>query len=107
MPRSAFLAAFLLVLCGASPVLAHATLVATEPRDGSMVAQAPDLVRLRFNEPVTPAVIRVIEAQGKTLDDAGVRSAGETIEIKLPERMPGGTVVVSYRVISADGHPVA
>src|SRR4051794_28068212 len=107
MPSTAFLTALLLVLCGASPAVAHASLVATEPRDGSMVAQAPEIVRLRFNEPVTPAVIHVIDAHGKTLGDAAVQSAGETVEISLPGRMPAGTAVVSYRVISADGHPVA
>ena len=31
---------------------------------------------------------------------------GETIVIMLPENLPRGTQVVSYRVISADGHPV-
>src|SRR3954463_4197346 len=107
MRPTAVLAALLLVLCGASPAVAHASLVATEPRDGSMLAQAPTIVRLRFNEPVTPAVIHVIDAQGKTLDGLAVRSAGETVDITLPERMPAGTAIVSYRVISADGHPVA
>ena len=100
-------AALLLVVCGASGAFAHASLVATEPRDGSMVAQAPNTVRLRFNEPVTPAVIRVIDAEGRTRDDAAVHAADETIEITLPQGLPAGTQVISYRVTSADGHPVA
>jgi copper transport protein len=100
-------AALLLVVCGAASAFAHASLVATEPRDGSMVAQAPKTVRLRFNEPVTPAVIRVIDSEGRARDDAAVHAANETIEIMLPAGLPAGTLVVSYRVISADGHPVA
>jgi copper transport protein len=100
-------AALLLVVCGSNSAFAHASLVATEPRDGSMVAQAPNTVRLRFNEPVMPAVIRVIDAEGRIRDDAAVHATNETIEITLPTRLPAGTQVISYRVISADGHPVA
>jgi copper transport protein len=100
-------AALLFIVCGTAGAFAHASLVATEPRDGSMVAQAPNTVRLRFNEPVTPAVIRVIDAEGTTRDDAAVHAANESIEIALPQGLPAGTQVISYRVISADGHPVA
>jgi copper transport protein len=103
----AAVAALLLVVCGVTGASAHASLVATEPRDGSMIAQAPKTVRLRFNEPVTPAVIRVIDAEGRTRDDAAVHATDETIEITLPTGLPAGTQVISYRVISADGHPVA
>jgi copper transport protein len=100
-------AALLLVVCASASAFAHASLVATEPRDGSMVAQAPKTVRLRFSEPVTPAVIRVIDSEGRTRNDAAVHAANETIEITLPTGLPAGTQVISYRVISADGHPVA
>jgi copper transport protein len=100
-------AALLLVVCESNSAFAHASLVATEPRDGSMVAQAPNTVRLRFNEPVTPAVIRVIDSDGTTRNDAAVHAINETIEITLPQGLPAGTQVISYRVISADGHPVA
>jgi copper transport protein len=100
-------AALLLVVCGSNSAFAHASLVATEPRDGSMIAQAPKTVRLRFNEPVTPAVIRVIDSDGTTRNDVVVHAADETIEITLPTGLPAGTQVISYRVISADGHPVA
>ncbi|MEA2939909.1 MAG: copper transport protein [Bradyrhizobium sp.] len=100
-------AALLLVVCGATSAFAHASLVATEPRDGSMVAQTPKTVRLRFNEPVTPAVIRVIDSDGTTRNDTAVEAVNDTIEITLPTGLPAGTQVISYRVISADGHPVA
>jgi len=54
------LVTLLSVLCFATGVSAHASLVAMEPADGSVVAQAPKTVQLRFNEPVAPAVIRLI-----------------------------------------------
>jgi copper transport protein len=100
------LATLLSVLCFATGVSAHASLVATEPGDGSVLARAPKTVQLRFNEAVTPAVIRLIDATGKARDDVTVRTVDETIIITLPEDLPRGTAVVSYRVISEDGHPV-
>lgn len=101
------LATLLSVLCLATGASAHATLVATEPGDGSILAMAPKSVQLRFNEAVTPVVVSVIDAVGKTRADATVRVAGDTIVITLPDNLPGGTQVVSYRVTSEDGHPVA
>ena len=70
------IAALLSVLCFATGAFAHATLVSTDPADGSVVAQAPKMVHLRFNEAVTPAVVSLIDADGKTRDDVTVRVAG-------------------------------
>ncbi|MEA2896200.1 MAG: copper transport protein [Bradyrhizobium sp.] len=100
-------AALLLVLCISTGAFAHASLVSTEPRDGSVFAQAPKKVELRFNEAVTPAVISLIDAEGRARDDAAVHAVNETISITLPDGLPPGTQVISYRVISADGHPIS
>src|SRR6202453_3560152 len=101
------LATLLSVVCFATGVSAHASLVSTEPADGSVLAQAPKTVQLRFNESVTPAVISLIDATGRARKDATASAVDETIIITLPEELPPGTQVVSYRVISEDGHPVA
>ena len=101
------LAMLLSVLCLATGASAHATLVSTDPGDGSILALAPKSIQLRFNEAVTLAVVRVIDAAGQTRDDVTVRVAGDTIVITLPDDLPRGTQVVSYRVTSEDGHPVA
>jgi copper transport protein len=101
------LATLLSVLCFATGVLAHASLVSTEPGDGSVLAQAPKTVQLRFNEDVTPAVISLIDAAGRARNDAIARVVDHTVTVTLPEHLTQGTQVVSYRVISEDGHPVA
>jgi copper transport protein len=101
------LATLLSVLCFATGALAHAELVSIEPADGSILTRAPAMVQLRFNESVTPTVVRLIDAAGNARGDATVHAAGETIFITLPQNLPRGTQVVSYRVISQDGHPVA
>jgi copper transport protein len=101
------LATLLWVVCFATGVSAHASLVSAAPADGSVLAVAPQTVQLRFNEPVTPAVISLIDAAGKTRDDVTVHAVDQTITLTLPADLPRGTQVVSYRIISADGHPVA
>jgi copper transport protein len=100
------LATLLSVLCFTSDVSAHASLVSAEPGDGSVLTRAPKTMRLRFNEPVTSELIRLIDAEGNARADATVRALDDTIVITLPQNLPRGTQVVSYRVISADGHPV-
>jgi copper transport protein len=107
MRLAAGIAALLSALCFATAALAHATLVAAEPADGAVVAQAPKMVHLRFNEAVTPAVINLIDAEGKTRDDITSHVAGPSVFVTLPETLPRGTQIVSYRVVSQDGHPVA
>src|ERR1700733_305078 len=100
------LATLLVILGLATGASAHASLVSVEPADGSVLVSQPKVVELRFNEVVTPAVVNLIDAAGRVRGDAIVHAAGEAIVIDVPENLPRGTQVVSYRVISADGHPV-
>ena len=103
----AALATLLLVVGFATGASAHAALVAVEPASGSMLAIAPKVVELRFNEAVTPGAILLIDGAGRARDDARVTASGETISVAMPPDLPQGTAVVSYRVISEDGHPVS
>ncbi|RXH35577.1 copper-binding protein [Bradyrhizobium nanningense] len=102
----AALATLLLAAGFAGAAWAHAALVSVEPGSGSMLATAPKAVELRFNEPVTPGAILLIDGAGRARDDARVSASGETISVAMPADLPEGTAVVSYRVISQDGHPV-
>lgn len=100
-----FLASLLLV-CLSGEASAHASLLFAEPRDGTVLTQAPKTVQLRFNENVTAGAVNLIDAVGKLRSDAVVDAKDEAINIGLPPGLPEGTQIVSYRVISADGHPV-
>ena len=73
------LAVLLSVLCATTGASAHASLVSTEPSDGSMMSQAPKTVRLRFNEPVRPAAIKLIDGEGRQRDDAVVSAHDDTV----------------------------
>jgi copper transport protein len=103
----AALATLLLVAGFASGASAHAALVSVTPASGTILASAPKTVELRFNEAVTPGAIRLIDGAGRAREDARVIASGEAISIALPPDLPQGTAVVSYRVLSQDGHPVA
>jgi copper transport protein len=100
------LAALLSALCIAGAAWAHATLVSSEPADGSVLAQPPKMVQLHFNESIAPAAIGLIDAGGMARDVAA-RAVGQSVLIVMPDDLPPGTQIVSYRVVSQDGHPVA
>ena len=101
-----FLAGLLLLVCLTGEASAHASLAFSEPRDGTVLAQAPKAVQLRFNESVTAGAVNLIDAAGRLRSDAVVDAKDEAITIRLPSDLPQGTQIVSYRVISEDGHPV-
>ena len=100
----AFLIVLLTALVQSSAVFAHASLVRAEPADGALLAEPPASLRLIFNEPVTPLVMRVIAPDGVAATVVAT-SENTTVTIK-PPALRRGTHVLSWRVISADGHPV-
>ncbi|MDZ5662652.1 copper resistance protein CopC [Nocardioides sp. S-58] len=100
-------AALLLVLGTASPAAAHATLVSTDPAEGAVLEAAPDQVTFTFNESVigVPAGIQVFDASGEEVaSTASVRQA--QLVVGLDEEVGRGTLVVVWRLVSADGHPI-
>ncbi len=103
----AALTTLLIVVGHSTGASAHAALIAVEPASGSILARAPKAVELRFSEAVTPGAIHLIDGAGRVRDDARVTASGESISVAMPPDLPQGTAVVSYRVISQDGHPVA
>src|SRR5690349_3656797 len=97
----AFLIALCAALVSASAAFAHASLVRAEPADGVIVAEAPVALRLTFNEPVTPLVMRLVSPDGSV---STVEAAAEntTLTVK-PGALKRGTHLLSWRVTSADG----
>ena len=98
----------LAVLAWAGPAGAHATLVASDPPDGARLDESPDEVRLTFSERVSASLggVRVVDAAGARADRGAVRVAGSEVAVDLAPDLPDGTYVITYRIVSADGHPV-
>lgn len=99
-------AALLLALASIPVAYAHAALLSTTPSDGAVVDAAPRPVELHFNEPVGLLAIKLIGPDGSSEDLMDATRGGETVTVDLPETMQQGTHVLSWRVVSTDGHPI-
>ncbi len=109
--RWAALAAVLIVVLAtlagtAQRAHAHAQLVRSMPDEGAVVAAPPPVLALHFNEPVRPATVRLLGPDGAALD-AAIRGSGVLVEVVPAAPLAQGAHLLSYRVVSADGHPVA
>lgn len=97
------------VLSSAGPAAAHAVLLRTEPSPQTTVETPPEVVRLRFSEPVEVAfgAVRVFDVDGRRVDDGRIDTASGRRDLVVPARLPGGTYTVTWRVLSTDGHRIA
>src|SRR5215213_5433147 len=102
----ALLVAILAVLATANAAHAHASLIRSDPADRTVVAQPPPQLTLTFNEPVSPLALRLVRPNGEVVDLKNVTASGATIAAAPPTDLLRGTHLLSWRVISADGHPV-
>ncbi|MEP6565557.1 MAG: copper resistance protein CopC, partial [Mesorhizobium sp.] len=108
--RLAFSVLAVLVLLAAIALpdraFAHAALIKTDPADGAVLEQSPTQFSLTFSEPVSPLVLTLIRPDGTPVPLTSFRLSDQTITIDNPQVLKSGTHVLSWRVISADGHPV-
>ncbi|TKB30485.1 MAG: copper resistance protein CopC, partial [Mesorhizobium sp.] len=88
------------------PAFAHAALIKAEPADGAVLAQSPSQMSLTFSEPVSPLVLTLVRPDGTSIQLSSFRLSGQIVEIDNPQALKSGTHVLSWRVISTDGHPV-
>lgn len=104
----AVLVAAIAVLGVAAPASAHATLVSSDPAEGEVLAEAPDQVAFTFDEPVqlVPSGLLAFDASGEPVE-VDASASGSVLEGRLPDGLGDGTYVVTWRVVSADGHPIA
>ncbi|WP_432144164.1 copper resistance protein CopC [Streptomyces sp. bgisy084] len=100
-------------LGGAAPASAHAALTGSTPAQGSVADRAPEQVTLTFSEGVAMGddSIRVLDPQGKRVDDEKLRNLSSNRVVKygagLPSGLRDGTYTVAWQAVSADSHPVS
>jgi copper transport protein len=96
------------VLGPAAPASAHAALANSDPANGTIVPDAPNKITLNFTESVQllNGKIQVLAPDGSRADQGEPTADGSTVTIPLRSGGGRGTYLVSYRVISADSHPV-
>ena len=87
----------------------HAGLIRSTPADQQVLPAAPSALVLTFDEPVETALsdIRVFDDQAKEILAAKAqRDGSRSVRVPVAERLANGTYTVSWRVLSADGHPI-
>lgn len=98
----------LLLLLAASEAAAHARLVGTDPAADAVLPTRPAVARLQFDEPVQPVAAGVqLHRADLPPQPLPARSVGETVELTLPEDLGQGTFLISWKVRSADSHPIS
>lgn len=100
------IAAVVLLLACATGAWAHASLNATEPADGSVLERAPTSYSLTFSEPVSPLSLNLVRPDGSATALERFSLEGNVLEIEAPADLGRGSHVLSWRVVSEDGHPV-
>ncbi|NGO09041.1 copper resistance protein CopC/CopD [Streptomyces sp. HC44] len=101
-----------LLFGGAGSASAHAILTRSDPADVSVLKTAPKQITLAFSETVSfsGASLRVLSPKNVRVDRGPVTHADgkrDTARVLLAGKLPEGTYTVSWRVISADSHPVS
>ncbi|TDC02183.1 copper resistance protein CopC [Nonomuraea longispora] len=91
-----------------SPAEAHNVLIGSDPKDGATLTASPARVTLVFDQPVRQgyAQVEVTGADGSAWADGTAEIAAEKVSVKVKPLAAGGSYVVGYRILSADGHPV-
>jgi copper transport protein len=91
----------------------HAHLIRAEPAVNDTIAATPMAVRLWFSEPVELGLsrVKIVRIGGDTVKTSVLRHEGTAattaaLDLANPPSAPG-TYVVTYRVVSRDGHPTA
>ena len=78
------------VLLWTAEVSAHAVFLGSDLADGAQLAQVPPSAILRFNEPVSPIAVRLLDADGKAVGGV-VQTIASDSEVRLPlHSLPSG-----------------
>lgn len=100
--------ALLLTALSALPAAAHATLLSATPEDGAELEEVPDAVVLTFNEDITDlgTDIVVTGPDGEDAADGETEIDGAEVSRALAADLPAGEYSITWRAVSADGHPI-
>lgn len=97
-----------LVGVGAGPAAAHTALESSTPANGSVLSSSPRTAKLVFSESVKPVAkgFALKSSSGEQESIGAVQKAGKTLTVPIKATLASGGYLLSYSVISDDGHPV-
>ena len=103
----------ILSIAGTPTVHAHSYMVSSTPKNGSTVSTLPTQVALTFNETLLvvkgkkPNAISITHRTGVHIRQGIVSVTKNVLTVPIASSQEiHGRITVSYRVVSADGHPV-
>ena len=103
--------AMLSLLFQVNSVLAHATLVKSDPPRRASLSSSPTQIQLWFNEKIegSYASVTVLDSNKKSITENNpevVLDDPKSVVLNIPQMEPG-RYTVQYRVMSVDGHVIA
>ena len=100
----------LLAPLNTSAASAHAKMTSANPKQKSVITVMPKKVVLQFNEDLINLepgnLLRVTDPRGRSIHTGTVTVFGNQLSVALRTSKVLGKYRVSYRAISADGHPI-
>jgi copper transport protein len=110
--RAALILGLAALLALPAVAFGHAELIEVSPGRGEQLDEAPRRVTFRFSESVEASFggVRVFDGTGKQVDDGRLvrpGGRGDTVGVGLRAGLGPGTYTATYRVISADSHPIS
>jgi copper transport protein len=93
----------------ASPAAAHAELLSTTPANGDQLTRPPSEIQMTFSESVNLVDdgIRLVDHVGATVPTPEPTVDAQTVTLPMPADLPEGPYIVTWRVVSSDGHPIS
>ena len=101
-----------LIFAGMQSAYAHAQLTSSNPKKNEVIKTLPSLVWLEFNGDLLSFgnkqihKLTVTNSKKVRVDIGGPIVGGARISTKLKAGLPAGKFLISYRIVSEDGHPV-
>ena len=103
----ALLAALPFVSGFSAAAWSHAVLLGSTPAAEASLDSSPKEIVFNFNENVGPIFIKILDRTGAEVGDLGEWEVdGNDVITPVNAELPNGTYIATYRVISADTHPV-
>ena len=101
-----------LLLFGGLPAQGHSQLVSASPKPGQVLSSSPAGIRISFNEDLIDMgqlsnLITLQNSAGKRIKTSPTKVQGPNVSIELSGKLRPGRYVVRWKVVSADGHPIA
>lgn len=92
-----------------APASAHSVLTDTSPSEGEELDSAPEEVSLTFNEDLVDLGTEIVVAgpDGEDVASGDTEITGPVASRALAADLPAGEYEVTWRVTSADGHPIS